>query len=523
MGSNSKTTSTRNASLATRIKVSTLLATVFIMGLLVTVDALRLSSVVSASLERRAAQVAGLQSSALLQPISDYELDIVEEMLSSLTADPEMQATRVFDGDGELLAESGSWLQDATAVLMVEQPLTLDGEHLGAFHLQVSRAALIEARNASILSGVISLLVTALAIGFVLNRSFRKITQPLEGMIETMTRLTQGDTNITVPARDRKDEIGRIAAAIEVFRNSAIERQKLEREARQSQQRSEEEKRQLMDKMAEDFEASVGGVVKRVSSEANKMRISAKEMSDTVETMSQQSASVVTASTQASTNVQTVASATDEISNSISEISRQSAQSTNIADRAVREMENTNKQVQSLSESANKIGQVVALINDVAEQTNLLALNATIEAARAGDAGKGFAVVASEVKNLATQTSGATDEISGQISDIQTAVKETVSAMVEVSGIISEIDSIAASIAAAVEEQSAATQEVAQNIDQASSGTQKVTSNINGINEAVSQTGAEADLILKGANDMASQSDVLKQEVNAFLANIRTG
>lgn len=523
MKSTKKMASAKSASLATKVKVSALFATVLIMGVLVSFDALRLSSVVSTSLERRAAQVAGLQSNALLQPISDYEMDIVEEMLSRLTADPEMQAARILGADGEILVESGSWMEHSSTILPIEQRLDLDGEHLGDFQLQVSRISLIEARNAGIYTGIVSLLITALAIWFVLRFSFQKITRPLESMIETMTRLTNGDTSIAVPAQDRNDEIGRIAAALEIFRKNAIEREKLEEAAKQSQLRSEEEKRLLMSKMAEDFEASVGDVVERVSAEANRVRASAKEMADTVETMSQQSASVVTASSQASANVQTVAGATDEISNSIAEISRQSAQSTSIADRAVREMENTNRRVQSLSESANKIGQVIGLINDVAEQTNLLALNATIEAARAGDAGKGFAVVASEVKNLATQTSVATDEISGQISEIQAAVKDTVSAMAEVSQIISETDNIASSIAAAVEEQSAATREVSQNIDEASSGTQKVTSNITGINQAVSQTGTEADLILKGAVDMTAQSDVLKREVSAFLANIKTG
>ena len=365
-------------------------------------------------------------------------------------------------------------------------------------------------------------IVGGLAIGFILAWLVGNgLANPVIGMTNAMGRLAEGDTAADIPARDRKDEIGRMAAAVQVFKDNAIEKVRLEAEQVEAEKRAEQEKRDTMNRMADEFQSSVGGVVETVASASTEMQSTAQAMSATAEETSQQSTAVAAAAEQASANVETVASAAEELSSSIAEISRQVAQSAQIAADAVRDAKHTDEQIQGLAQAVAKIGEVVSLITDIAEQTNLLALNATIEAARAGDAGKGFAVVASEVKNLANQTAKATDEISGQISGVQSATEEAVAAIQGIGKTIGEIDEIATTIASAVEEQGAATQEIARNVEQASAGTQDVTSNIGGVNQAASETGAAASEVLQSASELSQQSELLKQQVDTFVARVR--
>lgn len=369
----------------------------------------------------------------------------------------------------------------------------------------------------------ILLAVGLLVAGVVSFLIIRSIVGPVNSMTEAMGSLAEGNLETKVPALDKTDEIGEMAQAVQVFKDNAIRTKEMEAEAEKQKHKTEEEKRQLMLKMADDFEASVGGVVDTVSSASTEMQSSASTLSATAEQTSQQAATVAAASEEASTNVQTVASASEELSSSISEISRQVAQSTQIASAAVSEVDGANDKVKGLAEAANKIGEVVALITDIADQTNLLALNATIEAARAGDAGKGFAVVASEVKNLATQTAKATEEISSQISGIQGATQEAVGAIESIGGTINQMNEIASTIAAAVEEQGAATQEIARNVEQAAAGTGEVSANITGVNQAADETGKSAEEMLSAATELSQQAEILRGEVDKFLVNIRQG
>ncbi len=365
--------------------------------------------------------------------------------------------------------------------------------------------------------------VAGVAIGFVLALFIILvgITRPLGRMTAAMTEVAGGNLEVAVPALGQRDEVGHLAAALEKFKEAGQENRRLVADQEEQKKRAEIEKRAAMNKMADEFESSVKGVVQIVSSASTELQSTAQSMSATAEETQRQSTAVAAASEQASTNVQTVASAAEELSSSITEISRQVTESTRISGQAVADAERTNTEIQGLSEAAQKIGDVVKLINDIAGQTNLLALNATIEAARAGEAGKGFAVVASEVKNLASQTAKATEEISAKIAEMQAATGRSVTAVQGIGQTIGRINEIATTIASAVEEQGAATQEIARNVQQASAGTAEVSSNIVGVTKAANDTGAASTQVLGSAGELSKQSETLRQQVEGFIAKIR--
>ncbi|MCT8970627.1 methyl-accepting chemotaxis protein [Microbaculum marinisediminis] len=363
----------------------------------------------------------------------------------------------------------------------------------------------------------IALVVVAAAFWLIISR----VTRPLEAMRSAMASLADGNKEIAVPGLGRQDEIGAMAEAVDVFRQNAIEMERLQLEQADRDRLAQEEKRKAMNELADSFLASVGGVVEIVSSAASEMESTAQSMTSTAEETNSRAMTVSAAAEQASTNVNTVASSAEELSSSISEISRQVQEAAQIAQNAVANAEQTNAMVEGLADTAQKIGDVIELINTIAEQTNLLALNATIEAARAGDAGKGFAVVAQEVKALAGQTAKATEEIGQQISSIQTATGDAVEAIRQIGQTITSINEISSTIASAVEEQGAATQEIARSVQQASAGTGDVSANIAGVSSAASETGTSAEQVLSAARELAQQSEQLRTEVNGFVERVR--
>jgi methyl-accepting chemotaxis protein len=348
------------------------------------------------------------------------------------------------------------------------------------------------------------------------------VSRPITAMVEAMKKLAGGDLNAVIPAQGRKDEVGAMANAVQVFKDNMVTAARLEAEQKVEQDRKEQ-RQKAVDSYITDFDKSVGGVLEMVASASTELESTAKSMSVTAETAQQQSTAVAAASEQASTNVQTVASAAEELSSSIAEISRQVAESTRITSQAVQETEKTDAQIQGLADAAQRIGDVVKLINDIAGQTNLLALNATIEAARAGEAGKGFAVVASEVKSLANQTARATDEISQQISAIQSETTVAVDAIQAIARTIEEINQITTAVAAAVEEQGAATQEIGRNVENAASGTSEVARSIDNVRVSADETGSAAMKMLTAAEDLTRQSQGLQTEVDNFLMELRAG
>lgn len=348
-----------------------------------------------------------------------------------------------------------------------------------------------------------------------------RVTRPLGAMSERMTALAAGDKQSEVPGAGRKDEIGAMAAAVEVFRRNALEIERMEAEQAELARRTEEEKKRALNELADSFLASVGGVVDMLSSAAVEMEATAQSMNRTAEHTSERASSVATASELAASNVNSVATSAEELSSSIQEISRQVQESTRVCGDAVRSAETTNAMVQGLAEAARRIGDVVNLINDIAGQTNLLALNATIEAARAGESGKGFAVVAAEVKTLANQTAKATDEISQQIAAIQSATANSVGAIQDIGKTITSINEISSAIASAVEEQGAATQEISRSVQQASQGTAEVSDSISSVTEAATETGTAATQVLGSATELTRQADRLRSEVAGFVERVR--
>jgi methyl-accepting chemotaxis protein len=360
-------------------------------------------------------------------------------------------------------------------------------------------------------------LLLGLTLAYLIGRS---IVGPVTGMTSVMAKLASGDKSIEIPARDNKDEVGDMARAVDVFKQNMLRADALAEEQRKEQERKEQRQTAIEGYIAH-FDSSVRQSLDTLASASTEMRATAESMTGTAEQTSRQATAVAAASEQASANVQTVAASTEEMSSSIAEISRQVEQSTHIARKAVDEAQHTTKTMESLSAAAQKIGEVVQLIQDIASQTNLLALNATIEAARAGDAGKGFAVVASEVKSLATQTAKATEDIAGQITAIQAATGQAVSAIKSIDGTISEISEISTTIAAAMEEQGAATREITRNTQEAARGTQDVSSNIGGVTQAASETGAAASQVLGSSSELGKQAETLRSEVDDFLTKIR--
>jgi methyl-accepting chemotaxis protein len=362
------------------------------------------------------------------------------------------------------------------------------------------------------------MLMAALLVGFVLARG---ITHPITGMTEAMRGLARGDWATAIPGRDKRDEIGIRAEALEVFRNGMMEAEELRKAQETQKQQAAEERRIAMNALADKFEHSIGEVVGNVTQASSRLQGTAEDMARTAEETSGQSTAVAAASEQVTQNVQTVASATEELSASIREIAQQVSESSRMTNEAVGQARSSTQEVQGLTKAAQRIGDVVRIINDIAGQTNLLALNATIEAARAGDAGKGFAVVASEVKALASQTTKATDEIASQIKAMQEATQRSAQVITHIAETIDHLSQSSTAIASAVEEQGAATQEIARNVQQAAVGTTEVAGNITQVSQAASVTGGAATSLLSAAGTLSKDGAALKKQVDSFLREIR--
>lgn len=349
----------------------------------------------------------------------------------------------------------------------------------------------------------------------------RTVSVPIGRMTHVMGRLAKDDLSVEVPGADRKDEIGDMASAVQIFKDNAEKVKRLQAEQEEREKRAEQEKREAMHKMADAFESSVGHIVDGVSSAVAEMQTVAQAMSSVSEETSAQAGTVAAAAEQASANVQAVASAAEEMTASIAEISRQVQSQTAVANEALQAVGSSDAEVKSLAEHAKSISDVIELITTIAEQTNLLALNATIEAARAGDAGKGFAVVASEVKNLANQTAKATEKIATRIGSVQSGTTSAVNAITRITEKIEAMTEMSTTVASAVEEQNAATQEIGRSVQEVASGTQQVSRAIAGVDQASQEAGGSASKVLTAAGELSTQAAALSSQVKRFIGDIR--
>jgi len=422
-----------------------------------------------------------------------------------------------------------------TAVLVSQGSLTEEIDDLATLYGR-NRPALVAALNAAdaryqaaersaqqlrqtlIWTIALATLVTGLAIFLVANR----VAGAIARLARAMQQLAAGDLSIVLPGLGRHDEIGDMAQAVEGFKAHVAAQAQREAAAKAEQDhRVATQRRSEMQMLADGFERTVGDVIDTMSHAADGLEASADTLTHNADRTRKLSATVATASTQASDNVRSVAAATEEMSSSVGEIGRQVGESTRIAAEAVRQADDTNARIGEMARAAERIGDVVKLISAIAQQTNLLALNATIEAARAGDAGRGFAVVASEVKQLASQTANATGDITQQITALQTTTRDSVTAIEAIGGSIGRMSDIATSIAAAVQQQGAATQEIARNVQQATTGTADVAVHIADVTRGAGETGTASAQVHASAQSLAQQSQRLKSEVQNFLSTVR--
>jgi len=446
----------------------------------------------------------------------------------------------------DLVAINRDWRQAAAErqIKLMDHPLTVDearvieangaGQRvLAALHEKVDVLVEVERQNilagveamqasinattiAVLAGGVVAVVLSALA-ALVVSRS---VARPVGELTGCMQRLTEGDLDSDVPACARADEVGIMARAVRVFKDGILQNKRLQ-QAKEAEDRAKLARAEQIDRLIAEFDSKASALLAELSGQADAMQASARVMASSASDTHDQSDRVSNAAQRAGSNVQNVAAATEELTASIGDITRQTQLASDKAKSAAGSTERASEVIGLLDNAAAKIGTVVQLITDIAEQTNLLALNATIEAARAGDAGKGFAVVASEVKSLATQTAKATEEIRSQIQAIQGQTTQAVTEIQSVTGVVREVEEISTGIATAMQEQTAATQEISRNVSEAASGTDEVVANIGQVSQAASGTGEEAKTVMREAESMGNRTGRMRDDVQGFLQSIR--
>lgn len=378
------------------------------------------------------------------------------------------------------------------------------------------RAIMSSSSRTSVIVGSIAILIL---IGAGLMSVFA-VSRPIGHIVESMKAIAKGALSTKIPGVVRGDEVGDMARATQVFKESLLETQRMRAEQAELENQAAARRKKDMEDFTVAFESAVGGIIERVSSSSTSLELAASALSKTASSTRQLSTGVASASEEASASVQSVAAATEEMAATAAEIGRQIEGSSKVAKDAVDQANETDRSMARLAAAADKVGNIVGLITAIAGQTNLLALNATIEAARAGSAGRGFAIVATEVKELATQTANATKDISGHVAEIQLTASTAVTAIKEIMLTISTISERSGAIAAAAEEQGNATLEISRNVQQAAVGAAQVSSGIVEVEAGATETGVASEQVLTSAKSLSADGQRLKQEVGTFLAKV---
>lgn len=480
--------------------------------------------------DTRTSLVANLQAAAMVQPIWDFNLEVLQRLTNALAADPDFEAAWVTDDTGKVLSKKMAGDTDyatldqgalPSGVSLTHQPVIREDKQIATLHIVVRDHSRQVARESAIISGVVITILSNLILIVILFFIIRQITRPLVDIAAVIDELASDRLDVEVPHKERTDEIGSIAGAVGTFQQKMKHSHELEREAEETR----EQRRQRMarrEQMTDAFDAAVSSMLQALSGSAQEVFSSSDTLQQAADHTRDETQAVNHSAEQASLDIEAVATAAAELGASIGEISRQVDDSTHITADAVRGIEGAAKTMGILSEATGRIGEIVNLITDIASQTNLLALNATIEAARAGETGKGFAVVANEVKSLANQTTRATDEISRQIMAVQKASGDVSAAIRQAVGTIQTVDNVVANIAEAVEEQGAATQKIARAVAGVATGNRSIVDRIGEVSNAAAKTGDMSLSMYRVAEGMKSETDNLRTRVETFLEDMRS-
>lgn len=473
-----------------------------------------------ASLQERADRVATLEARALVNSVWSMNPGEVEQLLGGLAEDEEFVWARVVEASGEAMAELGT-PGEPGMVVTAAQPIMRDGEKLALFELHLSRAGVEQAASDTLFYDVIGALITLLATIILVTLIMKMVLRPVTRLTSTMTRLADGDRSVTVDYTETQSEIGDMARAIAVFRDNLGQMDQLREEREEAERRTEMELKETRDSLASDFQSSVKNLVGDMIEKVKSTEALAEDLKSGVHKNVSRSSRAATSANAVSSNFQTVASATEELSASIREISRHIERSSEITCTARDRADQAQRNVEALQTDSGKIGEVITLITTIAQQTNLLALNATIEAARAGEAGRGFAVVAGEVKNLATQTQSATEEIGALVSGIQSATTATVDDVAQIVEIVGNLNEIATTIAGAVTEQDSSTSEIARSVREVSQHATQIADDLGDVETQASANADDVDQISKGVSAFSNDFSSLDAEVERFLKQVQ--